>query len=165
MKKATKIIAAVIVMFGFTLSAFSQGSATANGNAAARIIAPITLTAGTTLHFGTAYNSGGTVIVSTAGVRSGTCAVSASAPLHSAGTFTITGEPTLTYTTTLPAGTINITNVALNTMTVGTFNSNASGTIPGGGTETFSVGATLTVAVGQASGTYTGTYPVTVQYN
>jgi len=164
MKKATKIIAGVIVMFGFTLSAFSQGSATANGNAAARIIAPITLTAGTTLHFGTAYNSGGTVIVSTAGVRSGTCAVSASAPLHSAGTFTVTGEPSLTYTATLPAGTINITSGA-NTMTVGVFNSNALGTIPVGGTETFSVGATLTVGVGQVSGLYTGTYPVTVQYN
>ena len=54
-------------------------------------------------------------------------------------------------------------------MAVDGFNSNATGTIPGvapgTGTETFSVGATLTVGVGQASGTYTGTYPVTVQYN
>jgi Mat/Ecp fimbriae major subunit len=164
MKQTYRFLFAAIAMVAISFSASAQGSATANGNAAALIIAPITLTAGTTLHFGTAYNTGGTVIVSTAGVRSGTCAVSASAPLHSAGTFTVTGEPTLTYTTTLPAGTINITS-GVNTMTVGTFNSNATGTIPAGGTETFSVGATLTVGVGQVTGAYTGTYPVTVQYN
>ncbi len=107
MKQILRFLFVAIAMIAISVSASAQGSATANGNAAARIIAPITLTAGTTLHFGTAYNTGGTVIVSTAGVRSGTCAVSASAPLHSAGTFTVTGEPTLTYTTTLPAGTIN----------------------------------------------------------
>lgn len=169
MKKILKFFIAAIVMTGFTLTAFSQTSATANGTAAAVIIAPITLTAGTNLHFGVAYNTGGTVIISVAGVRSGTCAVSAALPAHSAGTFTVTGERALTYTTTVPAnGAITISNGAV-TMAVNDFVHNATGTIPGvapgTGSETFSVGATLTVGAGQASGTYTGTYPVTVQYN
>lgn len=168
MKQIFKFLFAASVMVAFSASINAQTSATTNGTAAAVIIAPITLTAGTNLHFGVAYNTGGTVIISTAGVRSGTCAVSAAAPVHSAGTFTVTGERELTYLTTVPAGTITISNGG-STMNVTTFTHNATGTIPGvapgTGSETFSVGATLTVGVGQASGTYTGTYPVTVQYN
>ncbi len=34
-----------------------------------------------------------------------------------------------------------------------------------GGSDTFSVGATLNVGAAQASGTYSGTFPVTVNYN
>ncbi|HOO98242.1 MAG TPA: DUF4402 domain-containing protein [Bacteroidales bacterium] len=165
MKKIFMYLCAASLFVAFSMNLNAQSSATATGNAAARVIAPITLTAGTTLHFGTVYNTGGTVIISTAGGRSGTCAVSAAAPAHSAGTFTITGEPTLTYTTTLPVdGTVTITD-GTNTMDVDGFNSNASGTIPAGGSETFSVGATLTVGVSQVTGAYTGTYNVTVQYN
>ncbi len=44
--------------------------------------------------------------------------------------------------------------------------STLSGTIGSGGTGTltFNVGATLTVKASQAPGTYTGTFPVTVNY-
>ena len=169
MKQIFRFLFAATTMVAISISIEAQTSATANGTAGAVIIAPITLTAGTNLHFGVAYNTGGTVIISTAGVRTGTCAVSAALPAHAAGTFTVTGERAQTYTTTVPAdGTVTISNGAV-TMAVNGFNHNATGTIPGvapgTGSETFSVGATLTVGVGQASGTYTGTYPVTVQYN
>ena len=58
------------------------------------------------------------------------------------------------------------------TMAINTFNDNASGTIPGTGLETFSVGGTLVVPLGQNPGTYSsaivdgGTpFTVTVNYN
>lgn len=164
MKPFFRFLFVAITMVTFTLSVNAQTSATATGNAAAVVIAPITLTAGNTLHFGTVYNTGGTVIISTAGVRSGTCPVSAAAPLHSAGTFTVGGETGLTYTTTVPAdGVVTITNGTDN-MSIDGFGHNATGTIVSGG-ETFSVGATLTVPAGVSTGTYTGTYDVTVAYN
>ena len=52
-------------------------------------------------------------------------------------------------------------------MQVNTFVSSPSGTgtLSGGGTETLSVGATLNVGVAQATGTYAGTFTVTVEYN
>jgi hypothetical protein len=164
MKMIFRFLFAAIVMVAFSVSANAQTSAIASGNAAARVIAPITLVAGNTLHFGTVYNTGGTVIISVGGVRSGTCPVSTAAPLHSAGTFTVGGETGLTYTTTVPAdNTVTITNGTDN-MDVDGFNHNATGTIVGGG-ETFSVGATLTVPAGVSTGAYTGTYNVTVAYN
>ena len=52
-------------------------------------------------------------------------------------------------------------------MTVDTFNHDAGATpsLPPGGSETFNVGATLNVGATQASGTYSGTFAVTVNYN
>lgn len=163
MKQTLRLFTVAIIMVAFTLSVNAQGSATTAGNAAARIIAPITLTAGNTLNFGTAYNTGGTVIIGTDGSRTGTCAVSAAAPLHSAGTFTVAGSAALTYTTTVPGAPVVITNGTDN-MNITAFGHNATGTIVAGG-ETFSVGATLTVPAGTSSGSYTGTYNVTVAYN
>jgi len=50
-------------------------------------------------------------------------------------------------------------------MTVDTFTSTPSGTgTLTGGAETLNVGATLQVGIGQATGSYTGTYSVTVNY-
>ncbi|MCX6335485.1 MAG: DUF4402 domain-containing protein [Bacteroidia bacterium] len=166
MKQIIRILTVAVVMIAYSVSASAQGSATTSGNAAARIIAPITLTVGTTLDFGTIYNTGGTVIISTAGVRSGTAAVKAT-PVPTAGTFTVAGEPTLTYAITLPADGVVTIASGVNTMPINSFVSNpaTTSTIPGGGSETLSIGATLTVAAGQASGNYTGTYSVTVQYN
>lgn len=165
MKQIVKTLFAAVVMIAFSVTANAQGSATASGNAAARIIAPITLTAVNTLHFGTMFNNvGGTVTVTPAGGRSAVGVnLSALAPLHTAGSFDVGGEAGLTYTITLPAdGTVTIASGA-NTMAINGFNYNAAATltVP----ETFTVGAVLTVAAGQPSGTYTGTYSVTVAYN
>jgi len=58
-------------------------------------------------------------------------------------------------------------NSGANTMTVGMFTSNPSGagTLSAGGNQTLSVGATLNVGAGQATGTYSGIFSVTVTYN
>jgi len=165
MKQIVKIFFAAIVMIAFSVTANAQGSATASGNAAARIIAPITLTAVNTLHFGTMFNNaGGTVTVTTAGARSATGVnLSALAPVHSAGSFDVGGEAGFTYSITLPSdGTVTIASGG-NTMAINGFNHDAGATptVP----QTFNVGAVLTVAAGQPSGLYTGTYSVTVAYN
>jgi hypothetical protein len=131
------------------------------------------------MHFGTLgvlAGTGGTCVVSTAGVRSATSGVtlSAMAPLFSLATYTVTGEPTYTYAITLPA-TITVTKaVTLETMTIGTLlakstsgveSHTATGTLAAGGTEAFTVGGTLTVIAAQVPGVYAGTFDVTVAYN
>jgi predicted small secreted protein len=170
MKKIFKFFTVAVVMLSFSLAGYSQ--ATATGNAAARILSPITLTAGADLNFATIYKSvgGGTVRVTPAGVRTvvaGTVTLAA-APVATAGTFTVGGDPALTYTITLPAdGVVTISNGAV-TMPVNVFTvTSASGTntLSGAGSDLISIGADLIVGGGQASGTYTGTYNVTVQYN
>lgn len=109
----------------------------------------------------------GTAIVTPAGVRTLTGGVT---PGPSGGVtsaqFTVTGIPLFTYAITLPGSAV-LTSGG-NTMTVNTFTSNPSGT---GqlqvilGSQILTVGATLNVGANQASGTYTGTFNVTVVYN
>ncbi|MCU0455228.1 MAG: DUF4402 domain-containing protein [Bacteroidales bacterium] len=165
MKRIVKILFVAVAMIAYSVSANAQGSATTSGNAAARIIAPITLTAVNTLHFGTMFNNvGGTVTVPPTGARTSVGVnLSALAPTYSAGSFTVGGEAGFSYAITLPAdGTVTISNGAV-TMAINGFNHDAGATpaVP----QTFNVGAVLTVAAGQASGLYTGTYSVTVAYN
>jgi hypothetical protein len=80
------------------------------------------------------------------------------------GVFTVTGAAGIGFSITLPA-TATITS-GVNTMTVNAFTSTPSGTgTLVAGTATVNVGATLNVAANQVAGSYTGTYPVTVNYN
>ncbi len=170
MKKIFTILAAAVIMLSFSLAGYSQ--VTTPGNAAARILSPITLTAGATLNFQTIYKSpgGGTVRVTPAGVRTvvaGTVTLQAT-PVATAGTFTVGGDPTLTYSITLPAdGAVTISNGAVTMAVNGFAATSASGTntLSGAGSDQINIGADLIVGAGQASGTYTGTYDVTVQYN
>ena len=144
-------------------------AANTTGTANATIIAPITITANLTLEFGQIVTGTGVSVVriTPAGVRS---LVSGDASLaggtNRAATFDITGEPSTTYAITLPAGSATLTSGG-DTMTVDTWTSNPTptGTLSGGGTETISVGADLNVGASQASGSYTGTYTMTVDYN
>jgi hypothetical protein len=82
--------------------------------------------------------------------------------------FTVTGTAAYTYAITLPT-TVTLTRASgSETMDATAFTSNPSGTgtLSGGGTQNFNVGATLTVAAGQAAGVYTsGNFDVTVNYN
>lgn len=112
--------------------------------------------------------SGGAVIVSAAGVRSasgGVVLVPSDAGV--AAQFAVSGDPNLTYAITLPAdGTVSLASGA-NTMALNSFTSNPSvtGTLGGAGTQTVSVGATLSVGSNQAVGNYSGSFDVTVNYN
>lgn len=163
----TAICAAAV--FGGTYSATTL-AATANGDATAIVVSPLTVTESLAMDFGTvlAGASGGTVeINATLGtvVLGGTATQTGA---FNAATFDIVGTNGLTYLVTYTNGTLSD---GANTMSLTTFNDNALGTIPVSGTETFSVGGILAVGLGQTPGTYNTTnaggapYTVTVNYN
>ena len=108
----------------------------------------------------------GTAVVTPAGSRTLTGGVTAgnSGGITSA-SFTVTGLPLFTYAITLP-GSTSIT-AGGNSMTVNTFTSTPSGSGQLGvlGSQALTVGATLVVGASQASGSYSGTFNVTVVYN
>ncbi len=173
MKNIVKSIAITAAVLGFANSTFAQASATAS--VSANIVTPITIVKTIDMHFGNLAVSAtvaGTAIMAPGSTRSTGGAGGVSLPANtgtvSAATFTVSGEPTYTYSITLPS-VATITDASSHSMTVNTFTSNPSstGVLSGGGAQTLTVGATLNVAAGQASGTYSNStgVPVTVNYN
>ena len=168
-KKLLLVVGAAIASSGlYSASAFAV-----DGNASATVLAPLTLTAGAGMDFGSVAGVTGAtstvVLTPVGGVSSGDGAtIGGGSP--AAGAFSVTGDDTLTYdislpdTTTLTGGTgPDITVDTFTDSTGGTFASPGSSTTSGG-IDNFTVGATLNLADGQGSGTYTGTYPVTIDY-
>lgn len=87
--------------------------------------------------------------------------------IWSAASFSVTGDSSLTYAITLPGnGVVSLTSGS-NTMAVNNFTSNpaSTGQLSVGGSQTLMVGATLSVGSNQASGSYSGSFNVTVTYN
>lgn len=111
-------------------------------------------------------SSAGTVIVTPAGTRSSTGGVTPFGGGVSAAAFDVSGTPLTVYTITLPAS-ASISDGASHSMAVDTFASTPSGTgsFGAGGHQTLQVGGTLHVAANQATGSYTGTFDVTVTGN
>ena len=138
----------------------------------ATAIVPLGITEQVPMNFGTIAGGPvpGTVFLDVGSGRTATGDVQllASGP-GSAATFQITGEPAQTYSISFTNGVL--ASAAGDLMTVSTFTNNSSGTIPGGGSENFQVGATLIVGSNQPAGSYStanggGTpYTVTVNYN
>jgi CheY-like chemotaxis protein len=173
-----KLLLTVVLLAGFTTQVMAQ--ATVNSTAGVKILTPLSISETYPMHFGTvgvSEEAGGTVVISTAGVRLATGGVTLSgmAPLYTLATFTVTGEPLYTYAITLPE-TIEISNTENSaTMTIGallaksasgTESNTATGTLHAGdGTESFTVGGTMSVPAGQLAGVYSGTFDVTVAYN
>lgn len=167
--KRTFVVLAVLVAFAAP-AAFAQfNTSSANANAAAKIIQPISISKTTDLNFASVVPSGstGTVVVTAAGGRSATggATLGSSTGLTQA-VFSVTGEPSATYTITLPSS-ISISDGASHSMTVDTFTSDVASpaTFPGAGSQALNVGATLNVGISQVAGSYTGTFSVTVTYN
>ena len=82
-----------------------------------------------------------------------------------AATFAVTGSANATYSITLPTS-ATLTGPA-STLTVSTFASSPSwtGTLNGAGQQQLNIGATLNLEAHQESGSYSGTFAVTVAYN
>lgn len=150
-------------LYTTTASAASVSTATASAN----VITPMTIAENTALHFGDVGvgAGGGDVTLAPGGGRSVTAgdAEIIAGGANTPGTFTITGEPNKAYTLTYPAAPVDISG-GTGTMDVDNFTDNSAGTMPAGGTETFNVGATLTIGGGQAAGLYSNTYTLTVNY-
>ena len=174
MKNIIKSITiATVAVIGFSNSSFAQATATAS--CSANIITPITITKTVDMNFGNVAVSAtvsGTAILAPGGTRStgggGGVTLPATTGTVSAATFTVAGQASYTYAITLPAS-CTISDGSSHTMTVNAFTSSpsATGTLSTGGIQTLTVGATLNVASGQASGAYTNAtgVPVTVNYN
>ena len=186
MKKITIIIAAIIMMAGFTTKTMAQtptDTKTINSAAGARIVATLGITDGNAtsgvasgLHFGTmarpTADATVTIAANAAGDRTGTAGVVllGNSPLKHSAKYNVTGDADSYYTITLPptpitisigTGTLNIMSVGSWTCSQGTLNAVHNIT----GTSTFYVGATLSLNSGQNAGTYVGSFDVVVTYN
>jgi hypothetical protein len=169
MKNLGKTFLMGLVMVAFSLNALGQVSA--NATATATIVTPIAIANASDMNFGNiaVIATGGTVVLTPAGVRSATGDVTlpATTGTVSAASFNVTGTANFTYSITLPAAAITISNGTDN-MTVDTWTSDPTptGDLGAGGAQTLNVGATLNVAGGESFGTYTGgPFTVTVNYN
>lgn len=167
-----KIVILALGLLGLNTAANAQ--ATASATATAVIITPITITKTVDMHFGNVAvgATGGTVVLTPAGTRTpnGGVTLPATVGTPAAASFNVTGQASYTYAISLPSTATTISSGA-NNMTVDTWVSNPSGTgtlaVGTPGTQTVTVGATLTVGAAQAAGTYVSATPfdVTVNYN
>ena len=173
MKNILKVIAATVVIAGFSTSSFAQATATAS--ASANIITPISIVKVTDMNFGNVAVSAtlaGTVVLAPAGTRTtgggGGVTLPATTGTVAAASFTVSGQASYTYAITLPS-TCSITDGSSHSMTVNTFTSSpaTTGLLSSGGVQTLNVGATLNVSAAQAANLYTNAtgVPVTVNYN
>jgi len=183
--KKTILFVAIVLMAGFSTTAMAQTSATVAEatEAGAKLIVPMTITETSPLHFGTITLpdlTGGTVVLSTANVRTFTGAgtvASTVAPLQTNAAYNVTGTQNVTYALTLdPSITVTETVGSTATMTISAltvkFGTTAEKTavaatsvLSATGTDNFILGGTLTVKASQVAGIYAGTFPVTVDYN
>ncbi len=158
-------------------------------NESACVAQPISLTNVAGLNFGRIISGAqaGTITVSATGSISSNNVTNGPAPYSgssafvdpSAATFYVTGEPGFNYSITTPA-TSTVSNgnnhmtITFGTVTAETVGGYApSGSLNGAGTasaiasngyDAWAIGATLSVGANQPSGTYTGTFQETVQY-
>lgn len=147
------------------ISAAEFTDTTANG--AASILAPISISSTTSMNFGTvgvAVTSGSLEIMPD-GTTIPINVTELAGGIASEGVFTVTGDGNAAYSVTLPTSTI--LSSGPNTVTVDSFNHDggATPTIAGGGSRDLAIGATLNIGNNQLSGTYSGNYSVTVNYN
>ena len=165
-KHTKTALAAVIAVVVSAVTATQVFAASDNATTNAEIIGPITITNTANLEFGNL--APGTAItvfrITSAGVRS---VVSGDGTLIGGGTvgaaaFDVTGSD-VSYDITYPAS-IALTGPGTD-LTVDTFTDSKAGvgTITSG-TDDFTVGADVTVAIGQTAGAYTGILAVTVNY-
>lgn len=149
----------------------APGSSTMNGTAQAAIVRSLRVVPVSPLSFGqiTRPIAAGTVVLDPTGTITTTGGVLTSTAIaqtatRGPGTFTVTGDPGRLFTLTLP--TAAILRRGPRFMLLGVFRSNwtAGAVLNGSGGFALSVGGTLRVGANQTTGTYTGTYAVTVAY-
>lgn len=150
-----------------TLAVSSDAFATdATGNASADIVAAIAVSETTAMDFGNIAPdaAGDTVTLTAAGSISAADADTSLFGTPAAGVFGATGAASTAVTISFSTGDTLVNGA--NTMALGSFTHDAGGSpaFSAGGALNFSVGAALTVGAAQATGAYSGTYTVTVDY-
>jgi hypothetical protein len=155
-----KLILALILPFSFINQAFAI-----TATAEAVVVGAITVAQTTALNFGSFSSSTAGGTITQAGVATGdvTAVGSAAAPA----VFAVSGSGTSAYTFNLPAtATIGIggsggTNQMTTTLA---FATGSSSRTLSAGADNVTVNGTLTVPASQLTGSYAGTYLVTVNY-
>ena len=174
MKTKLLSLVAIFMIAVFSNNLNAQTTANVDNNATAEIIQIIGITAGADLAFGEIIVGAGDVIISTAGARTINAAMDpGTQSTYTAGVFNVTGQPLYTYAITLPDDvTVTITEgtdpmavTAFNCFTADDADAGLDGTLDALGDDVITVGATLTVAVDQVVGSYTGLFNVVVAYN
>ncbi len=159
MKKFALLAAAATMAFG----ASSANAATASADATATILQQITVTKTADLAFGTIVvgATGGNVTVSNSGGAITCAAALACSGTNGAAAFDVVGTVGEAVTVTVDP-TVSLTSGS-NSMTA-TLNPSYSGTHTLVAADELVVGGTLAVAANQASGVYSGSFDVTVNY-
>jgi hypothetical protein len=180
-KTSTLLTILALTMAVFCINA--QSAPTITSTASVQIIEAITLSETSALNFGTIVlnsTAGGTVVLnSNSNTRKYTGSLNSGGPKNqdaTNATFQVSGSSLTAYSITLPA-VITVahasTDTGISTMEITSmkarFNGKASdsikSTIASDGTDSFTLGATLTVQENQILGRYLGEYIVTVDYN
>jgi hypothetical protein len=183
MKKKLLSLAAILSIGFFTSNLEAQTSATGANvtgtSAGAKLIKPMTLSQTSPLHFGTINvidGVAGTVVLPSSTLDravTGGVALSTVVPYATNAAYDVTGTKNTIYALFLPE-TITVTETqSTETMTIGLLKARFSGAdvdattskLSQSGTDSFTVGGTLTVADAQTPGDYAGTFNVTVDYN
>jgi len=182
MKKLVLSFLTICVMVSFSNKVVSQTSDTENTDVGAVLITALGLTETAPMHFGSNVLTnalGGTVLLpsnSTTREYTGGVATSAATPVATNAAYTVTGTGLETYAITLPATTtVTHTSVAsgVYTMDITLMKARFNGagadattsTLAANGTDSFTLGGTLTVKADQVGGIYHGTFDVTIEYN
>ncbi len=153
--------ALVGTVFAAGFAATGAQAATATATAKAQILRQITVTKTADLDFGTIVTgaAASTVVISPAGAR--TCGAGlVCTNAATAAAFGIVGT-TGSVVTLAAAGPVSLVSGG-NNMSATLLTSAATRTLTG--TDSFTVGGTLSVGANQADGAYTGTFTVTVDY-
>jgi hypothetical protein len=154
--KMTKFAA---VLAASALFANAAIAATATGTATATVLGSLTISQTQALSFGSFSSSATPGTVNHFGQTTGGVTHSGSGAQF--GSFAVTGTPNTNYSIVIPA-TVTLTSGA-NSMTA-TLNPLTQSATNASGQGFINTTGTLAVAANQASGTYTGTYNVTVNY-
>ncbi len=160
MKKSLLLFSALV---GLSLASSAQ-AITVTGTVQAVIKGAITATETQQMNFGTISSAAtaGVVTMTAAGVRS-----SSSLSFYNnsqAGIFNVTADPSTALTISFANGTLSSgsNNMTLSNFTHST--STGTDTTDSSGKLTLNVGADLNVGASQPSGSYSGTYNVTLSY-
>lgn len=166
-----------LALLALTVVASGHGvAAVATASASCMVIEPIAVSKSADLSFGKfAAGAGGTVTISTSGVRTASgVRPSADGGASTAAIFVVTGGQGATFSIRHGASAALSRTAGTEIMTLTTFSdltgANATaGTATGGmlsaGTQSIYIGGTLNVAPNQAVGSYAGEVSVTVDYN
>jgi hypothetical protein len=184
MKKKALLTVAFAALLGFSIALSAQDSqaAVSATPASANLLVAMKLKQNSVLSFGSSLltnKDGGTVILPSSNVdRDYTGGVSSSeaTPSPSNASYSVTGTANETYAVVLETKiTVTHTSVdsGVNSMDITDITARFNGkdtddtvsTLASDGTDSFSLGGTLTVQANQVSGRYTGLFAVNVDYN